>query len=192
MFIDVDAPQSFIGGSKIDHEVVDGVIDFWDNCDYLAKEEGHTGKGINKDLKDSLDLTLPRYIKDKRITAYIDALAEVTKEYVDHYHTLKTVKWDLIEDFNIQWYPKGGGFHSLHCERGDAHPQCAGRIMAWMTYLNDIQEGGETFFEYQQCKVKPVKGLTLIWPADWTHFHKGCPAPNEEKMIITGWYDLTL
>ena len=107
MFIDVDAPYSFIGGSKIDHAVVDGVVDFWNTCDYLQKEEGHTGKGVNKDLKDSLDLTLPRYIKDKRITDYIDALAEVTKEYCNKYYTLKSVKWDLLEDFNIQWYPKG-------------------------------------------------------------------------------------
>jgi hypothetical protein len=40
--------------------------------------------------------------------------------------------------------------------------------------------------------VRPKKGLTLIWPADWTHFHKGIPAPNEEKMIVTGWYDLII
>ena len=191
MFIDVDAPQSFIGGAKIDHGIVDGVVDFWNDCDYLEKEEGHTGHGVDKSLKDSLDLTIPRYIKDKRITAYIDALAEVTIKYVEHYHTIKSIKWDLLEDFNIQWYPRGGGFHSLHCERSNAHPQCVGRVMAWMTFLNTIESGGETYFEYQQCKVKASKGLTLIWPADWTHFHKGCPAPDEEKMIITGWYDLT-
>ena len=56
-----------------------------------------------------------------------------------------------------------------------------------MTYLNDIEEGGETEFYYQKLKVKPRKGLTLIWPVDWTHIHKGHIAPNEEKMIITGW-----
>ena len=62
-------------------------------------------------------------------------------------------------------------------------------MVAWMTYLNDIEEGGETYFKQQECKVRPKKGLTLLWPADWTHFHKGIPAPNEEKMIITGWYE---
>ena len=65
MFIDVDAPKSFIGGAKIDHGIVDGVIDFWNDCDYLDKEEGHTGHGVDKSMKDSIDLTLPRYIKDK-------------------------------------------------------------------------------------------------------------------------------
>ena len=31
--------------------------------------------------------------------------------------------------------------------------------------------------------------MTLIWPVDWTYLHKGCAAPNEEKFIITGWYN---
>jgi hypothetical protein len=42
-----------------------------------------------------------------------------------------------------------------------------------MTYLNDVTDGGETGFFYQDVKIKPQKGLTLIWPAIWTHTHKG-------------------
>jgi hypothetical protein len=55
-----------------------------------------------------------------------------------------------------------------------------------MTYLNDVPRGGETEFLYQGIKVEPKKGLTLIWPADWTHTHRGLPAPTD-KYIITGW-----
>ena len=57
-----------------------------------------------------------------------------------------------------------------------------------MTYLNDIEDGGETEFFYQKLKVKPQKGLTLIWPVDWTHTHRGVPSMTEEKIIATGWY----
>ena len=56
-----------------------------------------------------------------------------------------------------------------------------------MTYLNDVDDGGETEFYYQKLKVKPRKGLTLIWPADWTHTHRGLSSPTQEKYIITGW-----
>ena len=56
-----------------------------------------------------------------------------------------------------------------------------------MTYLNDIKDGGETYFSSQDLKVKPEKGLTLIWPAYWTHMHKGIPAITEHKMVTTGW-----
>jgi len=190
-YIDIDAAYSFIGGGKIPTEICDGVVDFYNTCDYLDKEQGECGgHGIDKDIKDSVDLTIPRYIKDKRITDYIEHLAEVTKNYCEFFPQLKSFEWDIIEDFNIQWYPPGGGFKKLHCERARNHPSCNGRIMAWMTYLNDIEEGGETYFSQQKAKVRPAKGLTLVWPADWTHMHQGIPAPNEEKMIITGWYDL--
>ena len=42
-FINIDAPYSFIGGGKIEESVVDGVLDFWDTCDYLEKQEGYSG-----------------------------------------------------------------------------------------------------------------------------------------------------
>jgi hypothetical protein len=99
-YLDIDAPYSFIGGGKISPEVCDGVIDFFNTCDYLDKEPGHHGNGIDKDIKDSIDLTVPRYIKDRRIVDFIDQLAEVTKLYCDFYPQLKTMKWDLVEDFN--------------------------------------------------------------------------------------------
>jgi hypothetical protein len=35
--------------------------------------------------------------------------------------------------------------------------------------------------------VSPKKGLTLIWPADWTFTHRGVPSPTQEKIITTGW-----
>ena len=57
-----------------------------------------------------------------------------------------------------------------------------------MTYLNDVSDGGETAFLYQNVKVKPEKGLTLIWPAEWTHTHKGMVSMTQTKYIITGWY----
>jgi prolyl 4-hydroxylase len=75
---------------------------------------------------------------------------------------LGLLHWDLQEDFNMQWYPpNGGGFqHDCTANGASAQPECVRRVLAWMTYLNDIEEGGETFFEVQQCKVRPKKGLT--------------------------------
>jgi hypothetical protein len=58
-----------------------------------------------------------------------------------------------------------------------------------MTYLNDVNDQGETEFYHQNIKIKPEKGLTLIWPADWTHTHRGITSPSENKFIVTGWYN---
>jgi len=61
------------------------------------------------------------------------------------------------------------------------------RTMAWMVYLNDVEEGGETEFLYQKLRVKPKKGTVLIWPGSYTHLHRGNP-PMTDKYIATGWY----
>ena len=36
-----------------------------------------------------------------------------------------------------------------------------------MTYLNDVPDGG-THFKYQELTAPAKKGLTLIWPTDFT------------------------
>jgi hypothetical protein len=63
------------------------------------------------------------------------------------------------------------------------------RHLVFMTYLNDIEDHGETEFYHQMLKIKPEKGLTLIWPADWTFTHRGNPSPSEQKYIVTGWFN---
>ena len=81
------------------------------------------------------------------------------------------------------------GYHSFHTENTTYDLYC--RSMAWMTYLNDVKEGGETEFLYQKMKVKPKKGTTLIWPGGYTHMHRGNP-PMEDKFIATGWWQLDM
>ena len=99
------------------------------------------------------------------------------------------VKKIHIGPFNIQKYLPGGHFGRLHAERTDmAHIH---RIFAWMTYLNDVDDGGTTDFDYYNVKVKPETGKTLIWPAEWTHAHRGSVLNGGEKYIITGWLHFT-
>jgi hypothetical protein len=57
-----------------------------------------------------------------------------------------------------------------------------------MTYLNDVTDGGETEWEYQKIKIKPEKGLTVIWSADYTFSHRGITSLTQTKYITTGWY----
>ena len=38
--------------------------------------------------------------------------------------------------------------------------------------------------------VEPVMGKTLIWPAEWTHAHKGNIVESGTKYIATGWINL--
>ena len=101
----------------------------------------------------------------------------------------KILEWKLDYDFNIQHYPPNYSYSVWHCENnGEFNTSKTRRHLVFMTYLNTIAVDGYTSFYHQGVNIKPEKGLTLIWPAHWTHMHKGIPAPNEDKYIITGWY----
>ena len=57
-----------------------------------------------------------------------------------------------------------------------------------MIYLNDVTEGGYTEFPSQNKLFQPRTGDILIWPAFWTHPHRGITSKTQTKYIITGWH----
>ena len=61
-------------------------------------------------------------------------------------------------------------------------------MMAFMTYLQIPEEGGETEFLHQSLRIKPEIGTTLIWPAHFTHAHRGNPPLKGNKIYVTGWF----
>lgn len=152
--------------------------------------QGQTAGGVNLDAKNSIDLAIrPRELEQadhKPIRDYLDLLFACHKDYLEQWPFLKNVAPRVeMESFNIQRYDPGGHFQKLHSERttvGNSH-----RVLAWMTYLNDVEDGGATRFAHQEISVQPQKGKTLIWPAEWTHAHAGEVLNSGVKYIITGW-----
>lgn len=138
-------------------------------------------------IKESIDLVDKHLTDELRNRYYGKALNNAIKQYIEKYEYSLMCPFGFKQPGNIQYYKPGMAFHKFHCERSDVFFPTTTRHLAWMTYLNDVNDGGETEFYYQKLKVKPRKGLTIIWPADWTHTHKGHPSLTEEKYIITGW-----
>ncbi len=189
-----DAP-TFIGGWKLSNaEVCDRLITFFEaNSDRHAS--GRTGVGIDKAAKDSTDLTVQpcdlRRPGFEAVAAYLAHLEECYRDYVVQWPFLGgMLPHGEIMPFTIQRYGEGGHFQRVHSERtsgGFAH-----RVLAWMTYLDDVEEGGETRFHHFGIDVRPERGKTLIWPAEWTHAHSGGVVTKGFKHIITGWIHFPL
>ena len=121
---------------------------------------------------------------------YFEQLFECYQSYVEEWPFLKTIDQKLeIGSFNLQKYNPGQHFKKIHTERlgiSSLH-----RIFAFMTYLNDVEDGGSTYFSHYDLEIEPRKGLTLIWPAEWTHAHRGNILVSGKKYIITGWIHFT-
>ena len=107
--------------------------------------------------------------------------------YVQKYSHLKKLATHNILEVKIQKTKVGEGYHMWHCE--NAEMKARNRILAFMVYLNDVVEGGETEFLYQKCRFKPEKNTLLVWPSQFTHVHRGNPPLSNDKYIITGWVE---
>ncbi len=91
---------------------------------------------------------------------------------------------------NIQKYEQQkGGYPHWHSEQFPQldHNEALHRVVLYMFYLNDVEEGGETEFFYQQRKIKPQKGTMVIAPAGFTHSHRGNMPISGDKYIATSW-----
>jgi len=107
--------------------------------------------------------------------------------YAEKYSVLKNLGYHTIFDIKIQKTEPGQGFHSWHSE--NMVMKNSNRIHAWMLYLNDVNYGGETEFLYQKKRIQPKRNRFVIWPAYFTHYHRGNPPLKETKYVTTGWVE---
>ncbi len=105
-------------------------------------------------------------------------------EYLQAFSVLNNYKF-LLYDVKIKKIPIGGGFHSWHFETGGI--QNCHRTFVVQLYVNDDFEGGETEFLYQNRREEAVAGDVLIFPAGFTHTHRGNPPIGGHKYLITSW-----
>jgi len=173
-----------------DLTLCDDIIDYFKNTS--DKHEGyvyneHGKKVVNKNTKDSIDSIIPN---GELLTRYYAQLNDVMTEYTKRYPLCQYGEpINILQNPNIQYYPPGGAFKLWHSERLGGLEPAASRFLTFMTYLNDVTDEGYTDFYHQKLRVRPQKGLTVIWPVDWTYFHRGYPSKTQEKYIVTGWFN---
>ena len=161
------------------------IIDFFER-DY-DEEKTRTGglKFFNKNRQKICATKTLSFSEDVEINELVYCfVSQGIDRYCEDFSYLKNKEWRLSPSYNIQRYDgEEEGYFSLHNEASGSYPY---RMLAWMVYLNDADSG--TVFPYQDTTVKPRMGRTVIWPAAWTHPHKGV-TPNEGvKYIATGWF----
>ena len=192
----VEMCPTFIGSWKINSSSICSDLISYFESNKPKQSIGVTGIGVNLETKDSIDMKInPSELNlagNEVFKKYFDELFLCYREYAKEWPFLKTFANNLhIGSFNLQRYEGGQHYRELHSERSNL--ESLPRVLAWMTYLNDVdvEAGGSTFFSHYGLDVQPKQGLTLIWPTDWTHAHKGNTLIQGCKYIITGWMHLT-
>lgn len=122
------------------------------------------------------------------VNMFFDGLQRCFEAYSEEYSTLKNI--DIrCNNMKMQKTSSGGGYHVWHGEQGNGDQ--AHRGLVYMLYLNTFppEANGETEFLHQQRRINPVENTMLLWPAAFTHAHRGNPVYGDHtKYIVTGWF----
>ena len=96
--------------------------------------------------------------------------------------------WDWSESCQFTKYKPGEGYFKNHYERDAVRNST--RELAYMVYLNTLTDKGGTIFPQQKKTLTPIKGKMVVWPAHFTHPHRGLISSTQEKYIATGWFEI--
>lgn len=176
-------------------------------CEHLIKEfdrleEGGAGSNrqksedAHKHVKDDYQIgielrshNLLAFQEKDSCDLFFHGLQACYDDYTEKYSVLRDNGKIRATVMKMQRTAPGGGYHVWHGEQGSgAH---ANRVLVYMVYLNSFEagDGGETEFLYQRTRVKPEENLMLLWPAAYTHAHRGNPVlADKYKYIVTGWF----
>ena len=165
------------------------IIDFFEDNKDLQFRGRHVVDGrttINKEVKDSKDMAL--HFHDRTIPSTIISriLDTYTDLYIDTFRSTNIIsKFSVELGYNLQRYKPSQGYHQVHCENSGRGME---RVLAWTLYLNTVTDGGGTYYPEYDKTIDAVEGRLCIFPAFWTHAHKGIVSNTETKYIATGWY----
>jgi len=151
-----------------------------------TRQEGENAPPTHKQDR-SVDLHLiPSNEKYKSIIQEVTTIIynKYFSQYQQRFGMLTILPLHTIDGVKIQKTEPGEGYHVWHCEQV---PPNINRLLVYTISLNDVEEGGETEFLYQHFRLKQKKGSLTIFPAGFTHTHRGNPPLSGTKYIMTGW-----
>ena len=164
--------------NTLSHEQCKIVIDSFERSPH--KKKGEVGLGKHTRVKNSTDIG----VYGQKDDLILNQVYPKFLHYKENAHPfLKILQCvDIDAGYNLQRYKDDEGYFLWHCEHSPTEQR---RVLAWMVYLNDAQCGTEWMHPYYLSEHK--EGSLFIWPALWTHAHRGVTPNIGLKYIATGW-----
>jgi len=175
----------------VGHQVCDDCIDMFDELEQRGL--CHTRKDLGAHIGQRADTAIYCTEMDAMVNTPMQQIGDwIHNDVIESWQ----IRYPIVDSgiyaglynaqIKMQKTRPSEGYHNWHFE-GGATAYDRTSILAWMIYLNDVKDGGETEFLYQGVRVPPVKGRFICWPAGWTHIHRGNPPLKGVKYALTGW-----
>lgn len=106
------------------------------------------------------------------------------EQYANENHLL----FSHMEQISMLEYLAGDGFYKAHYDFGPETP----RGLSAVLYLNDVEEGGETYFDQFDVAVSPKAGRLVLFPAQFPYSHEARNPTSGNKYVLVTWFGLPM
>ena len=176
----------FMGCYMLEDSLINSILEWKNRNEHLGERNVLQNKFSNDISKVCKQWGLESTSNEPPWDSYKKALRICFDKYFENFSNAKSMHGGLeLEHYNLQHYKPSEGFYMWHKEN-NGEPDVLHRHLVFMTYLTDTSDAG-TEFMTQNITVPCERGVTLIWPAAWTHTHRGQISLTNEKTIVTGW-----
>lgn len=182
----------------VSQKYCEDLIDYFNWCEKVAfvYNRDNNEKLVRSDISTNLDPLMSTLNVNKfftfpnngdRVVEFNKGFEKVYTEYLNEFPYLKDIGEHAVFTYKLQKTLPSNGYHLWHFEK--TARGFDNRISTFILYLNTFkpEDAGETEFLYQQLRVSPKAGTLVIWPASYTHVHRGNPPIGKTKYIMTGW-----
>jgi predicted 2-oxoglutarate/Fe(II)-dependent dioxygenase YbiX len=147
---------------------------------------GTVGQGHKQTARTNLGLGITvsgegsdnQTMKDMHNQMYFLLLAS-TLPYTERY---EIGEYMFHEPYQALKY-RPGEFYKAHYDGGTE----SGRSISAVVYLNDDYEGGEIEFPNFKIKLKPEKGMLILFPSNYAYRHIAHPVLSGTKYSLVTW-----
>jgi len=185
--------ENFIGiyNNVISKEVCDNFIETFESLNKMNLTFDRNEASVKKEDNSSFILhpEVLKMMNQPNLIFVIKSIWEYYNDYTKKFSVLSQAQNHSMNSIRMQKTEIGQGYHVWHFE--NSAKEQSDRLLTWILYLNDIEEGGETEFLYQHMRVKPKAGTLVMWPAGFTHTHRGNPPLSGTKYVLTSWMEFT-
>lgn len=152
----------------------------------LARFQAANGRGVRPGLDDSAwtELDVSR-LSDAPFLAYFRQLVsrQLQRYNADVGLPIPVPDSPLLAPLVLKRYRAGG--QEQFQTHFDSINEVCDRYLVFLWYLNDVNEGGCTWFPGLQSGVAPRAGRLLMFPPYWLYAHQGQPSPLQDKYILS-------
>lgn len=145
--------------------------------DFFKGEDGITNKEIRDTRIFDISPVFANHHKYFKI-------AQTIWRYGNEYAITFNEPFSMMENPQLLHYYPNQGFYKPHADSGPGMP----RNFSCLLYLNDVEEGGETYFNRINLMIEPRAGRLVLFPANYVYSHEAKTPISNDKFVIVTWF----